>query len=110
MRQTLQSHLPGTAVIHTATDTTDGQGGYTQAFAAASTVAARLAPTKGDERIMAGRLAEVQQYTLTVPDTTTVAAANRVVYGGVTYEVASVMADVRAPWDLCIRALVTRVD
>ena len=110
MRHTVDEYLPGTAVIHPATRTADGQGGQTWAYAAASTVDARLAPHEGDETLLASRLAERQPYTLTVPKGTTIDEDDRVVYSGVTYEIISRRSDVEAPWNLCIRATVARID
>ena len=109
MRQTIQSFTPGTAVIQTRADASDGQGGFTSVFAAASTVSARIAPATGDERIQAGRVAEVQQYMMTIADTATVYPSSRISYGGTVYEVHSVKRDMLGPVDLCQRVLVTRV-
>ena len=110
MRDTLELSLPGTAVIQTRTTVGDSQGGYTQTYAAASTVDARLSPEalRGFEGELAGRVAEVSPWLLTVPSTTTVGETDRVVYDSVTYEVTEVLT--RVPWDLCVRARLTEVD
>ena len=109
MRHTLETYLPGTAVVHAATKTADAQGGYEWVYAASSTVDARLAPDgPASEEGLAGRLAEVQQYTLTVPNTTTLDEDDRVVYNSETYEVVAVLNHV--PWDLDRRVRVVRVD
>ena len=110
MRSELGLTLPGTAVIHSRTLTSDSQGGYTQTYAAASTVDARLSPEglRGNEGQFAGRVAEVSPWILTVPYTTTINEGNRVVYASDTYEVSEVLT--RVPWDLCIRARLMEVD
>ena len=108
MRHTLETYLPGTAVVHAATKTADAQGGYEWVYAASSTVDARIAPDSGSEEAVGGRLAEVQQYTLTVPNTTTIDEDDRVVYNSETYEVVAVLNHV--PWDLDRRVRVVRVD
>lgn len=109
MRTTLGSFLPGTAVISTATNTSDSQGGFTQAFAASGTVTARLSPLKpGDERIVGDRVAEVGWMILTVPYHTSIDEDDRVTYNSVTYEVAEVLT--RVPWELGRRVVLVELD
>ncbi|MCR4339335.1 MAG: head-tail adaptor protein [Gemmatimonadaceae bacterium] len=110
MRSTVSTYLAGTAVIQTYSSTADGSGGYTDAYAASATVAARLAPIQvaAKEQWLAGRTAEVQFFQLTVPNTTTVDERDQVVFNSVTYEVLEV--ESRVPWDLDHRVTLVKVD
>lgn len=112
MRHTSDAYLAGTAVIHTATRTSDGQGGQTWAYAASGTVDARLAPEnargQANEVAIGGRLAEFTPWILTVPYNTTIDEDDRVVYDGVTYEVSEVLT--RTPEEIARRVRVVEVD
>lgn len=110
MRHTADTYLAGTAVIHTATKTSDGQGGYTWAYAASGTVAARLSPEvlRGDEVVVGGRLAEVSPWILTVPAATSIDEDDRVVYNSITYEVSEVLTGI--PWEISRRVRLVEVD
>lgn len=109
MRDTINSALPGTAVMLTATKTGDGMGGYTWSYVASGTVDARLSPNgAGDETVVGDRVARVAPYILTVPAETTIDEDDRVTYDGVTYEVVDVRD--RTPWELSRRVLVAEVD
>jgi hypothetical protein len=110
MRAELSQTLPGTAVIHTATKASDGQGGFTWTYSPSGTVAARLSPEalRGGEQEIGGRIAEVGQWILTVPRGTTIDEDDRVVYDGVTYEVSEVLT--REPWEISRRVRLTEVD
>jgi len=110
MRATVNAYLAGTAIIQSYSSTADGAGGATDTYTAAATVTARIAPMRqlSGEQALAGRVAYVQQYQLTVPNTTTIDEKDRVVFNSVTYEVAEVNS--RVPWDLDVRAAVTEAD
>ena len=111
MRDTIEQALPGTAVIQTATRASDGQGGWIPAYTASGTVAARLSPEgqlRGDEPEIAGRIGEVTYLILTVPAETTIAADDRVVYDGDTFEVTEIRD--RTPWELSRRVRVVQVN
>ena len=85
--------LPGTAIVQTRTDVSDGQGGYTTTWAAAGTYGCRIAPAgHGREKEIAAKLTSVAPWVVTLPHDTTVAVANRIVIGTRTLEVAAVMA------------------
>lgn len=110
MRETLELTLPGTAILQTATRTTDGQGGQVWAYAASGTVAARLSPEgqlRGEEPQLAGRVGEVANLILTIPAETQITASDRVVYDGEAFEVVEVRD--RTPWELSRRVRVVRV-
>lgn len=110
MRHTADAYLAGTAVIHTATKASDGQGGYAWTYAATGTVAARLSPEmlRGGEASVGSRVAEVSPWILTVPASTSIDEDDRVVYATVTYEVSEVMT--WAPWEISRRARLMEVD
>lgn len=111
MRHTADTYLAGTAVIHTATKTADGQGGYTWTYAATGTVDARLSPEdqrSGGEPIVGSRVAEVAPWILTVPASTSIDEDDRVVYNTVTYEVSEVLTCI--PWEISRRVRLMEVD
>jgi head-tail adaptor len=93
MRSTLDESLPGTAVIQRKSLTADGQGGNSETWAAAGTVACRIAPVTShgqDEGEGAGRTLQTADFTATFLAGTDVIAADRIISGGITYEVAKV--------------------
>lgn len=109
MRSTVSTYLAGTAVIQSYSSTADGSGGYTDAYTASATVSARIAPLHdGAEQLLAGRVAEVQRYMLTVPFGTSMDERDQVVFNSVTYEVIEV--ESRIPWHLDRRVTVAVVD
>lgn len=110
MRATVDSYLAGTAVLLEPTLASDGQGGQTATFAAAGTVTARLAPEtqRGQEAMLAGRVAEVSYWILTLPAHTVINETWRVTYDTVTYEVEEVMT--RVPEELGRRVRLREID
>lgn len=90
MRETIEDALPGTAVIHAVTTTSDGLGGATEAWAAAGTVSCRLSPrqsTRGTEGVRGDQISAVNDWIVTLPWGSTVTEANRLVIDSETYEV-----------------------
>lgn len=110
MRTTIEDALPGTAVIHTSTLASDGQGGWIPTYSASGTVVARLSPEglRGEEPELAGRISEVRHLVLTIPAETTVSVDDRIVYDGETFDVVEVRD--RTPWELSRRVRVVEVD
>ena len=94
MRTMLNASLPDTAQVQRKTLTSDGAGGFTEAWTTVATVACRVAPSgqSPQERAIAERLASTSIWTLTVPALTDVRPADRLVVGGRTFEVAAVLA------------------
>lgn len=92
MRATAERALPGTAVIQNGTLTTDGGGGYTEAFTprVGGTVACRVAPLTGSERETGDRITADAGYVITLPAETTVETDDRIVVAGITYNVTAV--------------------
>lgn len=110
MRATVDSYLAGTAILLQPAFVSDGQGGQTVGFAAAGTVDARLAPEmlRGQEAALAGRVAELSYWILTLPAHTVVNETWRVEYNTVTYEVEEVMT--RVPEELGRRVRLREID
>lgn len=107
MRDTVEATvLPGTAVIHAFAGTSDGMGGWTEAFTASGTVDARLDYLSGDEADIASRLTDRAEMVLTTASTVTIPPDARIVFAGGTYEVTAVLPV--DPWKLCNRAFVAR--
>jgi hypothetical protein len=110
-RHVADAFLPGTAVILTQGMTSDGQGGYVDAYNASGTVAARLASERlrGDvESSAGGRLAEVGSWVLTVPAGTTVGETDRVRFDSIVYEVSEVLT--RVPEEISRRVRLKEID
>lgn len=111
MRATMAASLPDTCVIQRKTLTADGQGGRSEAWAAAGTVACRIAPlqVRGQAEVAAaGRVLETGDFIATLPNGTDVRAVDRLVSGGVTYEVVKVKGP--RSWELSRRCQVVVVD
>ena len=92
----LRSHadvlLPETCTIQTSVQTVDSTGNPILTWANTYTgVACRLdVAGGGGERVLWGRLAQVSDWVLSVKYDQAITAADRVVYGGVTYYVTAV--------------------
>ncbi len=112
MRHTVNAYLAGTIVVQAATKTSDGQGGYSWAYAAAGTYAGRVSPENlrgfADEAIVGMRLAEKTPYVATLASTVTIDEDDRLVYDGVTYEAIAVLTNV--PTDIATRVRCIEVD
>lgn len=98
--------LPDTCSILMAVESSDGMGSRVRTWAVrAALVPCRLSPSglrsKGEE-ISSGRLTEVSNWTLALPIGTVVAASDRVVLGGATFEVTAF--DVLRSWGIFVRA------
>lgn len=106
MRAVAEQALPGTAVINSGTLTSDGGGGYSEAFTASGTVACRVAPVTGSERELGDRIAADAEYVITLPAETSVETDDRIVTGGVTYNVVAVR---DRSWEITRRVEVRKV-
>ncbi len=108
-RETSDAYLPGTAIISEPTQTSDGQGGQTWTYAPSGTVAARLAaenvqPSSGE---LAGRVANVTSWILTLPAATVITSKARVAFNSETYEVLAVLD--RTPEEIARRVRLGRI-
>lgn len=109
MRNELNRALPDTADIQRLTLTTDSAGGYTESWSSvASGVACRIAPSGNApfERIIADRLASASTWTITLPALTDIRPDDRIVSGGLVYQVVGVAG---RSYEISRRVVCTRV-
>jgi SPP1 family predicted phage head-tail adaptor len=99
--------LPDSCVLQTVTLTSDGQGGQTEAWAAAGTVACRLDNGSGQRANVAASVRPFSSWVLTVPYGTGLTTAYRVEHGGETYAVIAVSDS--GSWLACERAHLERI-
>ena len=91
LRTDLETTLPDTCNILSLTRTSDSQGGWTEAWGTAGTsISCRLDFIGGAEAVTAGALIPYSRAVVTVPQSTTVTAQNRIEHGGNTYTVQAV--------------------
>ena len=103
MRTTINTMLPDTCNILAGTTTSDGQGGWTEAWGTASAgVSCRIDKRSGREGLAAGAVQTFGTWVLTLPHDTTITAAHRVEHGSVTYSVVHV--DTDKSWIASVRA------
>lgn len=84
-------YLPDTCALQTLTRTSDGMGGWTEAWSDTHTsVACRLSPLRSaqTEQVEGGQLAAISQWILTVAHDQAIDETMRVVHSGETYEIA----------------------
>lgn len=107
MRAVQSDTLPDTAVISRNTPTSDGMGGWTDAWAAVGTVDGRLAPSGGGaESLMAERITDTDAWNITLPYGTDVTAKDRVSIDGRSFEVVTVLPK---SWETARRVVATEV-
>lgn len=108
MRSEQSDTLPGTAVISRNTPTSDGMGGWTDAWAAVGTVDGRLAAASesGAERLVAERITEEDAWVITLPYNADVTARDRVQIDSRTFEV---VAPLPHSWTTALRVVATEV-
>ncbi len=100
IRADLAELMPDTGYILSVTRTSDGGGGWTEAWGTASTVTCRVDYARGVEVLAGGAVQPKRQLVATVPYSTVVTTANRFQYGGVSFAIASVSA---GSWQTCKR-------
>jgi hypothetical protein len=111
MRDVTRQVLPGTAILMAPTNVPDGQGGFSLAYSAIGTVAARLAPddrSREGEQTVGDRNAEVANWVCTFAHDVNIEANYRIVYLGHTYEVSLPLH--WDPWEIARRVRVVEVD
>lgn len=109
MREDLEDTLPDTCVIQRRTLTSDSQGGRTESWAAAGTVACRLSPLGNldSEESRADRVSGEEDWIVTLPASTDVTERDRLVILTNTYEPVGLRA-VRS-WELSRRVNCKRI-
>ena len=95
LRTAAESWLTETCAIQEKTLTSDNMGGYTETWATVTgcgSVACRLAPmqSRDGETVDGAQLRSISDWVLTLHWDQALTAANRVVHGGLTYEVTRV--------------------
>lgn len=108
MKAAQASALPLTCIISRRALSPDGAGGYTESWSnLATNVACRLAPLgTPSEVVVAERFAGRQQWQLTLPTGQDITHEDRVVIGGVTYEVVGLNS--AGAWETARRAILVR--
>lgn len=90
MRTVEESAMSSTAIIQRYTLTSDGMGGYSEAWAAVGTVACdlwQINQTSSRERVTGGQPTQMAGWYITVPYDTTITAKDRIAISGRTFEV-----------------------
>lgn len=87
MRDAVSHVFKDECVISRLSSVSDGQGGFTQTFAAIGTADCRIVAKTGTERMLAAQNNPVGDYILSVPYDTTIAVADRVTVNGGNYRV-----------------------
>lgn len=91
LRTDLTDTLPDTCNILSLSRTSDSQGGWSESWSTASTaIACRLDFIGGGEAVTAGALVPFTRAIVTLPQSATVTAQNRIEHGGNTYTVQAV--------------------
>ena len=102
--------LPDTCSILSVTRTPDGQGGFTETWAATQTnVPCRLDGKLGGERnlVIGEGVREYHRWTLTVPYDTTITPSNRIEHNSQTYRITNVRD--HTSWEIHRRAELERL-
>jgi len=114
MRTDVETLLPDVGDVLSLTQASDGQGGFTDTWGTATAnVACRLDPLMGQvmlgsvETMAGAAIQPYSRFTLTVPNGTTITAANRFLLSGTSYNVVSL--DIGRSWDLCKRIIVEKI-
>ena len=107
MRSVQSETLPGTAVISRNTPTSDGMGGWTDAWAAIGTVDGRVSPSGGgSERLIAEQITDDDAWNITLPYNTDVTAKDRITIDSRTFEVVTALPK---SWETARRVVATEV-
>ena len=102
MQSTLGTSLPGTVVIQRSTQSSDGMGGVSDAWANVGTVSARVSPSGvGLDDLVGGEFTNVTPWVVTLPAGTSVTDRDRIAYDGQTFEVVAV--DSPRSYATCVR-------
>lgn len=101
-RTSAELTFPGKCVISRLTGVADGQGGYTESWAAVGTADCRIVSNSGNTKIIADKFEKVGGYTLTIPHDTSIEEQDKVTLDAIVYRVIAV--DSPREWRTAIRA------
>ena len=88
MKAVQNLNLPETAYIQALVRTSDGEGGFTEAWTTTVTTTARIGEPKGElERDIAGKIAVGMAYVVTLPSETVLALENQIQINSKNYKV-----------------------
>lgn len=111
MRATLDESLPDTCEIVRNDPEPDGAGGETDDWGTVATVACRISPLARSDRLaeleVAARITAIDAWEITLPAGTDVTALDRLLSGGRTFEVTSVL--VPRSWEIGSRVLAQEI-
>jgi hypothetical protein len=110
MRADVAALLPSTCNLLTATETSDGQGGFTATWGTVSggtAVPCRLDYVRGVKVMVGGALQPYSGWLLTLPYDTTITPAYRVLHAGRVYTVKS--EDSAKDWPVSVRVALEAV-
>ncbi len=108
IRADIETLFPDTCNILSVTNTSDGMGGFTQAWGTASAnVPCRIDYQTGSEALTAESLKPYQRAFVSMPYDTTITTSNRIQINGVSHSVVSV--NVNQSWIGVKRAAVEKI-
>lgn len=107
MRTAINELLPDTCVILSVTRTIDGQGGWSDSWAASGTTTCRLDNLTKTELLQGGGIQHYTGWVLTVPHDVTINEEKRVRVSGNDYNVIGI--DSGKSWSACLRLRVEAV-
>jgi head-tail adaptor len=108
MRQAVGELLPATCHILSLSQTSDGQGGFTDTWGTATAnVSCRLDYKRGDERVFGATNQPYNGFVLSLPYDSTITAVNRVKIGSTQYNVT--MVDNGKSWAAVVRCAVEAI-
>lgn len=88
MKAVQNLNLPETAYVQRLTRTSDGEGGYTEAWNTVTTTTGRIGEPKGEfEREIAGKIAVGMAYVITLPSNTEVLSTDQIQINSKNYKV-----------------------
>lgn len=107
LRDDIETLLPDTCHILSATRTSNGMGGWSETWGTADPfIPCRLDTVRGKIQVAGGALQTYTSLMLTIPADTEISAFNRVSHGESTYKVKTVTA---GSWMGCLRVEVEKI-
>jgi SPP1 family predicted phage head-tail adaptor len=107
MRADLETLLPDTCIIASVSYVSNGAGEWVPTWTDAGSVACRLDPIRGSEKISGGAIEAFNGYILTLPYNAVIVPTNRVTVNGTDYNVTSVT--IGDSWKLDTRCQIERL-